>query len=201
MYAKCMVEDTKRTFEVMDSSDVGCWNSCTMWLQYRCGYGLDHIIGALNGYLCIGDLNVGSQIPGLAIISGKLTTLVVNSIIKIYFNHWEKRIAIKLFHTMVNVVVSCTWNTVFAGSSEDIAAMEIVDLFHNMLGGMKPNHVTLAILFRLWCYERTFIELNLGFQFYSIVFYFGLHLQLPYLYVVKMWGNAYGMYNFRFCEI
>lgn len=191
MYAKFgFIKAAELVFEGMDSHEVGCWNAMVGGYA-QCGLGLDAIstvslmhrrgifmddftfINALKGCLITSDLDFGRQIHGLIVQSEMgLSTSVNNALMDMYFKNAEKGLAFKIFNAMQERDV-VSWNTVFAGTSQDVDAREVACLFHSfMFTNLKPSHLTFSILFRL-CSEVP--ELNLGLQFFSLAFHFGFY--------------------------
>ncbi|KAM7463266.1 hypothetical protein LguiA_031387 [Lonicera macranthoides] len=121
----------------------------------------------------LGALDFGRQIHGLIVKVGvEPSTSVMNSLMDMYFKNIENDSALNTFNAMQDKDV-VSWNTIFAGSSQDVDAREIVDLFLNLtLTGLKPTNFTFSILFR-FCAEVQ--ELDLGLQFYHLAFHFGFH--------------------------
>ncbi|XP_042507844.1 pentatricopeptide repeat-containing protein At3g63370, chloroplastic-like [Macadamia integrifolia] len=191
MYAKCGdIEAAKWVFEGMDSNDVGCWNAMIggyalnghyfeamelVSLMHLKGIIMDQLtfINALNGCSDLGDLNFGRQIHAMIIRNQiEFSTSGMNSLIDMYFKTGGENSALKLFDKMgVKDIIS--WNTVFTGLFLDENAGEVASLFARMLSsGLKPNHVTFSIVFRL-C--GAVFNVVLGLQFYCVAYHLGFY--------------------------
>ncbi|KAJ4965833.1 hypothetical protein NE237_017682 [Protea cynaroides] len=189
MYAKCGdIEPAKRVFEGVDSNDVGCWNAMIggfalngHWfeamelvssMQLK-GIIMDQFtfINALKGCSDLGDLNFGRQIHGMIIRSKvEFSTSGMNSLMDMYFKSGGHNSALKIFNKMEGKDI-ISWNTVFTGIFLNENAREVASLFSRMLSsGLKPNHVTFSIVFRL-C--GALFNLLLGLQFYCLAYQFG----------------------------
>lgn len=191
MYAKSSdIQLAERMFESMLNVDVGCWN-VMIGGYVQCGHGIEALkivslmlhrgatldcltfLNALKGCSMGGNLEYGKQLHGLIIKSDLgFSTLLMNCLMDMYFRNGMKDSAMKVFHGIQNKDV-ISWNTLFSSLSEDKDATEIASLFREfMLKGMRPNHITFSILFRL-CGQT--LDLELGLQFYSLAAQFGLH--------------------------
>lgn len=189
MYAKSgNIAAAELLFECLDNLDVGCWNAMS-GAYAQCGQGFAAIsilasihsrdmpmdkftfINALKGCADMGNLTYGRQIHGLVVRCGvELCTSLVNSFINMYSKSNDKEAAMRLFHSLHKKDV-ISWNTVFSGFSQDYDAREVAASFHKlMMMGLKPNHATFSILFRI-CGEL--LDVNLGLQFYCLSFQLG----------------------------
>ncbi|KAF8364595.1 hypothetical protein HHK36_033434 [Tetracentron sinense] len=189
MYAKCGdIEVAEQVFECMGDLDVGCWNAMIggyalnghgfeaiklVSLMHHRGTIMDQFtfMNALKGCSILGDLTFGRQIHGLIIRSEvEFNPSGINSLMDMYFKMGGKDYALKLFAKMEEKDV-ISWNTVFSGFSQGENAREVTNFFSKMLStGLKPNHVTFSITFRL-CAEV--LDLVLGLQFYCHAFHLG----------------------------
>ncbi|KAL5983019.1 hypothetical protein ACLOJK_017099 [Asimina triloba] len=189
MYAKCRdVGSAENVFRFLNDRDLPCWNALVggyamhgysfevlemLSLMHRQGFVLDEFtfISALKGCSVSGDLNFGQQIHGFIIRNTvEFSSSVMNSLMNMYFKTGRSDCALKIFNRMqIKDVIS--WNTALSGFAQDENVSEAVDVFSKMfLIGVKPNRVTLSILFRL-C--GAVGDLFLGLQFCCLAYRLG----------------------------
>ncbi|EXB96393.1 hypothetical protein L484_023114 [Morus notabilis] len=191
MYAKLEdIQSAERVFESMPNLDVGCWN-VMIGGYVQCGHGIEALkivslmlhrginmdcltfVNALKGCSGVANLEFGKQLHGL-IIKGDVgfSTSLMNCLMDMYFSNGMMDSAMKVFHRIQNKDI-ISWNTLFSSISEDKDTTEIACLIHEFfLRGMKPNHITFSILFRL-CGET--LGLELGLQIFCLALNFGFH--------------------------
>ncbi|KAG1365654.1 pentatricopeptide repeat-containing protein [Cocos nucifera] len=189
MYAKWgNIEAAEFVFECIGYRDLACWNAVVEGYALN-GYGYDAMrivtimhqkgliadqytyISALKGCLTMGNLSFGRQIHCLIIQNEfENNTSVMNSLIVMYFRTGMKDSGVKVFgKTQEKDIVS--WNTVISGFVQEEDEKQVVDLFSNMLlSGLKPNQVTLSVIFRL-CGAKD--DLSLGLQFFCFACHLG----------------------------
>lgn len=191
MYAKLEdIQSAQKVFESMPILDVGCSNAM-IGGYVQGGYGLEALkvvslmlhrgtsmdcftfVNALKGCSVAGYLDFGKHLHGLIIKHDvEDSTLLMNCLMDMYFRNDSKDFALKVFNRIRNKDI-ISWNTIFSLLSQGKDAREIASLFHEfMLEGMKANHITLFVLFRL-CGEV--LVLDLGLQFYCLAIKFGLN--------------------------
>lgn len=189
MYAKWgNIEAAELVFECIGYRDLACWNAMVEGYALN-GYGYDAMrtitimhqngliadqftyISALKGCLTMGNLSFGQQIHCLIIQNEfENNTSVMNSLTDTYFRIGMKDSGVKVFSkTQEKDIVS--WNTVISGFVQEEDEKQVVDLFSNMLlSGLKPNKVTLSVIFRL-CGAKD--DLLLGLQFFCFAYHLG----------------------------
>ncbi|GFS39066.1 mitochondrial RNAediting factor 1 [Actinidia rufa] len=133
MYSQCgVLGDGLKMFDEMPQGNLVCWTLI--------------ISGAVQN----GEYEMSVEIHRLIVQSEtEASTSVTNAVMDMYFKNAEKGPAFKLFNAMQarNIV---SWNTIFAGSSQDVDAIEVAILFKSfMFTSLKPNHLTFSILLRL----------------------------------------------------
>nr|XP_043639807.1 pentatricopeptide repeat-containing protein At3g09040, mitochondrial-like [Erigeron canadensis] len=188
MYARYGdIEAAERLFERLNGCDVGCWNAMVGAYAQR-EYGVEAIVAVssmhskgvlmdeftyihtLNACSVTSDFDFGSQIQGLIVRNGfESTVTIMNSLLDMYFKIGANDYAWRHFQTMGCKDVA-SWNTILSVSS---SVEQVVTLFTNlMVSGLRPNHITFSILFRLF---GDVLEVNLGQQLYGLAFRLGLH--------------------------
>ncbi|KAM0950520.1 putative tetratricopeptide-like helical domain superfamily [Dioscorea sansibarensis] len=190
MYAKCgCIGFAELVFEVIEHKDLACWNAMVEGYAIN-GYGCDAIrtmslmhyngliadqftyISALKGCIITGSLNYAHQIHAMIVSGGlEFSTSVMNALTDLYCGNGMKDSALKVFcRTKDKDIVS--WNTVISGFAQEEDPREVVALFCILLfSGLRPNEITLSIIFRL-C--GSVEDLSLGLQFFSFTYRFGL---------------------------
>uniref|UniRef100_A0A1D1Y304 Pentatricopeptide repeat-containing protein At3g09040, mitochondrial n=1 Tax=Anthurium amnicola TaxID=1678845 RepID=A0A1D1Y304_9ARAE len=189
MYATFQnIEMAENVFKCVRHPDIACWN--TMVEGYILNdYGHDAMrmvslmhwegllgdeftfTSSLKGCSTSADLNYGRQIHGVVIHHQlEFSTMVMNSLISMYFRMGMKDSAVKVFsRTCQKDIVS--WNTMMSAFAEFENDRESLNLFCIMLStGLKPNQVTFSVAFRL-CGAKD--NKSLGLQFLSYGFQLG----------------------------
>ncbi|KAH7654020.1 TPR-like protein [Dioscorea alata] len=189
-YAKCRcIGFAEFVFEFIEHKDLACWNAMVEGYAIN-GYGCDAIrtvslmhcnrliadqftyISALKGCTITGNLNYAQQIHGTIVSSGlEFNTSVMNALTDTYCRNGMKDTAFKVFRrTKGKDIVS--WNTVISSLAQEEDLREVVALFCKLLlSGLRPNEVTLSIIFRL-CGSME--DLSLGLQFFCFTYRLGL---------------------------
>ncbi|KAJ0975523.1 hypothetical protein J5N97_017488 [Dioscorea zingiberensis] len=190
MYAKCgHVGFAEFVFETLQFKDLACWNAMVEGFAIN-GCGCDAIItvslmhyngfianqftyiSALKGYKITGNLSSVKQIHAIIVCNGfEYSTSTMNVLTDTYSRNGVKDSALKAFgRTKDKDIVS--WNTVISCIAQDEDPEEVVALFSELLiSGLKPNEVTLSIIFRLCGFMD---DLSLGSQFCCFTFHLGL---------------------------